>query len=777
MTFGQRQDAQVFKILGISVEGLDPRNGTTPESIIGHSGLKVGDDVTIPGEQIRKAISQLWALRIFADVQVLSERQVESGVYLLIKVKEHPRLDRVELKGEDDVDEDDIMKKVHVVKGQILTPEDVNRMTAKIRALYEEEGHLLATVTPSTHIEDSTKGTSVVLLITIDEGPAVTIDRISVAGNVAFSEDDLLDEMEDTNEKVWWQFWSHPKFDRQKFEADKNRIVKFCRKNGYLDAEILSDSTWYSEDKKKINVRMTIHEGPQYKVRKISWDGNTVYPSEILTERLQFQPGDIYNEDRFEQNLRGNPDQNDVGSLYLDNGYLQFRLDPELQRVGNDSLDITIHVYEHNQFVLRQVDIIGNKKTKENVIRRELYTRPGDNFSRAAVIRSLRQLQQLNYFNPEKLKPEPHIVDDEHVDLSYEVEEKSSDNVNASVGYSGAFGVTGALGFTINNFSIAEPLQGGAGQILNFDWQFGEAARIRTFTIGFTEPWLYDNPTTLGVSIFDTRQVYTTYDIHQTGLSLRVGLGRLKWPDNYFRIDWTFRMLQNNVAGSTLSTQYYNGKYSQFAIVQTITRNSTDSPIFPSTGSIVTLSIEMSGGALPGDVEYHKWITGADFYTPLVSSGRLVLSSLTAMGYIDPFNDHTIIPPTEFFYMGGTGLGYISTTQLRGYEDQSVGPKDFRGFAIGGRVMLKQAFELRLALALSPIPIYILGFAEAGNVYTDFYHANFLDVKRSVGFGARIMIQPIGLIGFDYGYGLDHVYSPDGGPEGWKFHFQFGRGF
>lgn len=774
--FAQRTQPQSLKILGLSVEGLDPRGGATGEAIIGHSGLKIGDEITLPGDQVRKAIQQLWALRIFSDVQIISENQVENGIYLLIKVKEHPRLARVELEGRDDVNEDDIRKKITVVKGQVVTPEDMTLLANNVKHLYEEEGHLLARITPETTIEDSTKGTGLVLTLRIEEGPAVTIDKVMFRGNKAFSEDDLKGELDETKEKTWWHFWSHPKFDRKKFEADKQKLVKFCRKNGYLDAEVVSDSMWYSIDKKKISVLLNIHEGAQYKIRSITWDGNTVYNSDVLTQRLQFRPGDIYNEERLEQNLHGNAEQSDVQSLFLDNGYLQSRLDPDIQRSGEDSLDIIVHVFEHNQFRVRHVNIVGNKKTKENVIRRELFTRPGDFFSRAAVIRSLRQLQQLNYFNPEKLKPEPRLVDDENVDLLYEVEEKSSDNVNASVGYSGAFGVTGALGFTINNFSISDPLQGGGGQILNFDWQFGEGARFRTFSLGFTEPWLYDTPTTLGISLFDTRQVYYA-DLQQTGLSLRIGRGRLKWPDNYFRIDWTYRLQRNNVHDNGGFSYYTPGLHSQHSLTQVISRNSTDSPIFPATGSNVSLLAELSGGILPGDVDYQKWLFNADWYTPLFNTTRVVLFTSTSLGYINGIGDNPNIPFIEYFRMGGTGFGYIQTTSLRGYEDQSVGPLDAQGRAVGGNVMTKHVLELRIALALNPIPIYVLGFAEAGNVFQDFKHTDLLDVRRSFGFGARLLIQPIGLIGFDYGYGADHILSPDGGPEGWKFHFQFGRGF
>lgn len=772
----QNPNAVTYRILGVSVEGNDPRTGAESGAIIANSGLKVGGDITIPGDQARRAIEQLWALHIFSDVQILIERQVENGVYLVIKVQEYPRLARIEVKGTDDVSQDDVLKKVTIVKGQIVTPEEISRFVDGIKRLYEGEGHLLATVKTETVPEDTGKRNQVVLKFDIDEGPSVTIDRVHFSGNVAFSEDDLKGQMDDTKEKTWWQFWSHPRFERKKFEADKERVIKFYRKNGYIDAEIVSDSTWYSTDKKKISILVNVHEGSQYYVRKIVWEGNTVYGAGVLNERLGFSPGVVYDAEKFDQNLKGNQDQTDVASLYLDNGYLKFNLDPQIQRVGKDSLDITIQVYERNQFRVGRVEITGNRKTQDNVIRRELFTRPGDYFSRAKVIRSLRQLSQLNYFNPEKLKPDTRIVDDQTVDLIYEVEEKSSDNINASVGYSGAFGVTGALGFTINNFSISEPLSGGAGQILNFDWQFGEASRFRTFSLGFTEPWLYGRPTTLGVNLYDTRQIYV-YDLEQTGVSVRLGR-RLNWPDNYFRADWTFKFQNNNVYDNGGNPLYELGRSTQFSVQQTISRNSTDSPIFPSDGSNVALSVEVSGGPLlPGNVDYHKWIFSAEWYNSLFGTSRLVLYTSTLLGYLDPFKKDTRIPPVETFYMGGTGIGFLSTTPLRGYEDQMVGPLSPAGIQLGGRVLDKHTAELRLALTLNPIPIYILGFAEGGNVFSDFRHTDFFDLKRSFGFGARLLIQPIGMIGFDYGYGADDVFPKDGKPDGWHFHFQFGRGF
>ncbi|HUL45346.1 MAG TPA: outer membrane protein assembly factor BamA [Bacteroidota bacterium] len=770
----ERSPSETYRILGISVEGNNPKTGTESGAIIANSGLKVGDQITIPGDQTRNALVRLWALKIFSDIQILVDNKVSDGVYLLIRVKEYPRLERVEVHGADDVSKDDVMKKVTVVKGQIITPEDINRILTGIRHLYEDEGHLLAEIKTDTETVDSTG--RLVLKLNIDEGPSVTIDKVHFSGNTAFTEDDLKGQFDDTHEKTWWQFWSHPHFEKKKFQEDKQKLIKFFRKNGFLDAEVVSDSTWYSPDKKHISILVNVHEGAQYKIRQITWEGNTVYPSDVLNQRLQFFPGMVYNEEQFEQNLRGNQDQTDVASLYLDNGYLKFNLDPNIQRVGKDSLDITIHIYERNQFRVGQVEIRGNTKTHDNVIRRELFTRPGDYFSRAAIYRSLRQLSQLNYFNPEKLKPDTRLVDDQTVDLVYEVEEKSSDNVNASVGYSGAFGVTGALGFTINNFSLKAPLEGGAGQILNFDWQFGEASRFRTFSLTFTEPWLYDRPTTLGVSLYDTRQIYIA-DYEQTGVSVRIGK-RLNWPDNYFRIDWSARVQRNDVIDNGGIQLYDLGLSTQVAVTQTISRNSTDSPIFPTTGSNVGLTIELSGGdVLPGDVNYHKWLFSADWYTPMSTSGRLVLALSSSFGYVSGIGSDPKIPFLEYFFMGGTGIGYANTTPLRGYEDRMVGPINSAGTSLGGLAMSKQTAELRLAVTLNPIPIYILGFAEGGNVFPDMLHTDFFDLKRSFGFGARLQIQPIGMIGFDYGYGVDDVFPKDGQPDGWHFHFQFGRGF
>ena len=297
-------------------------------------------------------------------------------------------------------------------------------------------------------------------------------------------------------------------------------IVEYYRSQGYRDAEITLDTLIYYNDNKDLDIVMRVYEGPQYKIRNIIWEGNTVYPDQVLSQRLEFRKGDIYDYQKFQQNLRGNEKQSDVSALYLDNGYLTFNLLPEEIRVAEDSVDLLIRVEERKQFKISRVDILGNTKTKDKVIRRELYTIPGDYFNRALLFRSVQQLANLQYFNVEKLYgPQgigTQIESDSTVAVSFNMEEKSSDYLNASVGYSGSFGFSGSIGVTLTNFSIAEPFSMGGGQVLNFNWQFGVGNVYRTFTIGFTEPWFLDTPTSVGVDFFDTRQQYV-YDLRQSG--------------------------------------------------------------------------------------------------------------------------------------------------------------------------------------------------------------------------------------------------------------------
>lgn len=805
------QTREHFQILGISVEG----NKTTDATIvIANSGLKVNDEIDVPGDETINAIKRLWNLNIFSDVAIEVAKQIDNGVFLVIKVKEFPRLaDKVYLKGNDEIDEDDINAKINFVKGQTLKNQDVFRVKEKLKKLYIDEGFLNSVITPiqysflkadtskkyitvtwvdnnnskntfETEYEyDSDSKTDVLgkmrervlLVYDIEEGEVVKVNEIKFEGNNSFTAGELKSEFDETSEAVWWKFWVSGKLKKEDYKKDKELLDKFYKKNGYRDFEILSDTLIYNENKKRVDIVIKVNEGPQYKIKDIIWEGNTVYSDDALTERLDVYKGEVYDFDKFQKNLYFNEKQTDVSSLYQDNGYLGFNLDLKEEKVANDSLSIIIKVNENNRFKINKVEITGNSKTKDKVIRRELYVIPGDYFSRNNIFRSIQQLANLQYFNVEKLYQEGidyRPTSDSTVNLILKVEEKSSDYLNASIGYSGSYGFSGALGVTLTNFSAAEPFQMGAGQILNFNWQFGVGNYFRTFTLGFTEPWFMDTPTLVGFEVFDTRQKYI-YDLRQSGGSVKVGR-RLTWPDNYFYVQGSFKFQYNDVIDGR---GYYNeGLTRQYTLGVGISRNDIDNPIFPSRGSKVSLNAEVSGGLiLPGDVDYYKVEFTTDWYRRLFNSSRITLYTGIDVGYLDEIVPGTSIQPFEFFFMGGNGL-IIATTPLRGYEDRTVGPINSDGNIIGGRVKAKYTAELRGALALEPIPIYLLLFAEAGNTFKNASDFDFFDLKRSVGIGARLLINPIGLIGFDFGYGFDRK-SVDGKDPEWLFHFQFGKGF
>ena len=812
LSFAQNSKIQ-YQVLGISVQGNKSADANT---IIANSGLKVGDEIEIPGDQTMNAIRQLWALNIFSDIQIIIDKKIEKGVFLLIKVTEYPRIEKYILQGNDEISEKDIDAKVNLVRGQILKPQDLYNIKAKIKALYDDEGLLNSTIDPIRYtfftadtsedeievtwrnikdFSDEFKTTYKIsenpfnfisrvkerelVIFNINEGEKVIVRQIVFHGNKAFDDDDLKGEFDDTKEAVWWMFWRSAKLNKNKFEDDKKLLTTFYRKNGYRDFQVLSDSINYYDNKKSARIVVDVYEGPQYKIRNIVWEGNTVYKDTVLNDRLDFKKGDIYDYEKFEKNLKGPTEkQNDVAALYVDNGYLLSRFTSTEKKVAEDSLDVIIQVTENNQFRIGKVDITGNDKTKDKVIRRELYSIPGDYFSRAALLTSLQQLANTQYFNVEKLYNEGvdyFPSNDSTVNITYKVEEKSSDYLNASVGYSGSFGFSGAIGVTLNNFSIGEPFQLGGGQILNFNWQFGVGNYYRTFTVGFTEPWFMDTPTLVGFEVFDTRQNYI-YDLSQYGGTVRLGR-RLSWPDIYSNVQGFFKYQRFDVKEG--GGYYVPGLRDQYTLGTTISRRNIDNPIFPSEGSSVELDAELSGGAiLPGDVNYYKIQLKSEWYKRLFNTNRIALYTVASLGYLHALDakSKTLINPFDKFAMGGNGL-VIATEPLRGYDDRTIGPKDQFGNVIWGNVMTRYTVELRGALALEPIPIYLLAFAEAGNVFDEINtDTDFFNLKRSVGVGARLLINPIGLIGFDFGYGFDRK-SVDGKDPAWLFHFQFGKGF
>jgi len=764
--YSQDNTPTTYRIVNISVKG---NKVVDKNSILSYSGLKENMEISIPSDETREAIKRLWNLGLFSNIQIYVDKKFGNDAYLVIEVEELPRVAGIEITGNDEFSRDDILQKINVVEQQVISPQKLRDIEYYVTKFYLEEGYSLVEVKVDELVDTHNQA---LIRIKIKEGNKLTVRQIKFEGNKKIPSKELKKVMDNTSEKKWWKFWDGAKFDKIKFEDDKKLIIDYYKEKGFKDAIIENVDLKLSYDKEDIFITIKVDEGTQYRINSVSITGNKIYKTDELLRRLDFMKGDIYNYKKLMQNLYGNETETDISSLYLDNGYLAFNADIEEKTVTNNTLDLIINITENQQYRLGLISFEGNDKTQDKVLRRELYTIPGDYFNRGNVKRSMQQLNALNYFNPEKLSQDISLANDSTVNIKYIVEERSSDQFNASVGYSGSFGLTGLLGLTFNNFDIAKPFSGGAGQQLNFTWQFGEAGNYQTFSIGFQEPWLFNTPTLLGFSIYDTRTRYT-FDVRETGGILNLGR-RFKWPDDYFRGDWAIKYQRTNVIEG--GGYYEVGIRNQFSIRQTLSRSTVFDPMYPISGLKIANSTELSGGPfLPGNTNFLKNIFTTETYTELWKNKKLVLYTNFNFSFIRTIGDDRYVPPTEYFYMGGNGLAY-NTIALRGYDDRTVGPKNQYGGAIGGKVAVKYSGELRYPLSLDPFPIFVLAFAEAGNVWADINKTDPFDLNRSVGFGVRLFLPAVGLIGFDFGYGFDRIKVQNLDPK-WLFHFQFGRGF
>ncbi|MDZ7262000.1 MAG: outer membrane protein assembly factor BamA [candidate division KSB1 bacterium] len=746
------QDTGV-KILGLSVEG----NQVADASVIRfNSGLSEGKEIT--AEDLQNAIKQLWSLKIFSDIQILLDREVSEGVYLTIKVTEYPRLEKIELEGNKKLKKKDIDEKLDFYKGQVISPWEISKAKKELKKLYAEKGYLLAEIETETYTSTEAEG-RVILRFKIREGNKVQVKKIRFHGNEYFSDGKLRKQMKKTKEDRWWR---GADFDQQKYQEDLNKVLEFYRNEGFRDAEILGDSLYYDSEKKDMFIDITVREGEKYQFGKITWEGNKLFEERVLQATLGFAEGDDYNYKKLQEAVGER-----LGGLYFDRGYIYATITPREKPVGDNRVDIHFLINEGEPAKVNKIHIAGNTKTKEKVIRRELRISPGDTFSREALQRSQREVWVLNYFSDVKVDWWP--VEQDKIDLKFTVEEKSTDTANMSAGWSERDKVIGSIGVSMNNLF-------GNGQRLSFDWNF--ARSYRSFQISFTEPWLLDTPTLAGFSFYDLKRekYYQPFKERSRGGTFRIGR-RLSWPDNYFRGDWIYRLDRTEYSDfeDWYREQYPYGIVSQkwpltvSSFTQIISRNSLDRPEFPTQGSEFSLSTEVAGTILGGNAAYHKHILETNWFIPIF--WKFVLYTHAQAGLISGFSKSSIIPPQEYFFMGGDGM--TRSTPLRGYEDPWAG-----AWAVerGGKTMLKYTTELRFQIIPNPTTFGLV-FAEAGNTWYDFDNTNPYSLRRSVGIGARIFMPMIGIIGFDYAYGFDSdpVSGRKGG--GWKPHFVFGRGF
>jgi outer membrane protein insertion porin family len=777
-----------YTVTSISFSGLE---SISEKELIASLPIKIKDRIALPGTELSNAMQYLWQLQLFSDIRVEKTDLGQQNIALKFTVKELPVLDKVTFEGNVKFKSDELLEKISLGTGKKINEQDLLTAANKLEKFYASKGYLSAGAefklneSGKNHVNASFK---------ISEGPKVSIEKITFHGNSAFSQKKLRGVFKETNQNSWWRkIFGAPKLEQEKLSEDKNLLAEFYRNNGYRDMRVVRDSISYTADKKGLFLDVYLEEGRQYHIRNITWSGNTkdFATTDILNTNFRIKKGDVYNARLIQERLNFSQDNTDISSIYLDRGYLSFRTKLDEQVVKPDSVDLAISLREGEQFQLNTVNIKGNNKTKDHVIRRELYTVPGDMFSRSKVVRSIRELNMLSYFEPDQISPDVQPNPENNtVDITYNVAEKQTDTFNASVGYGGT-GFTGALGVTFNNFSLQNifnpdaytPIPHGDGQKLGVQWQFG-TSNYNTLSLSFTEPWAFGGPTAVGFSAFKTHSAYDYTDdsidnptvIDQYGTTLSIGR-RLKWPDDYTSINWKLKYLNSKggflsfIQGPTNAPETAD----EYSITQTISRNSIDSPIYPRHGSKNTFTAELAGGPLPGSVDFYKFNGSSSWYFPI--SKKLVWNISTQHGYLATFSDSDYIPYTEYFYMGGSGMSNLPTVPLRGYDDRSLGsPLEAGSSLYAGKIYSKFTSEVRYPITMSQsVSIFALAFVEAGNLWQNAKDVDFSDLKKSAGVGLRLYLPIIGQIGLDYGYGFDAVKSvPEKTKQGWNFLFSFG---
>ncbi|MGQ0827821.1 MAG: outer membrane protein assembly factor BamA [Bacteroidota bacterium] len=814
-----------YEIGGVTVTGGDHLDKGV---LILLSGLGLGDKVQVPGDKFSTAIENLWKQGLFEDIKITVTKVQGKLIFVNIDVLERPRLSKFSLRGMTKSEADDIREKINLIKGKVVTDALIASTRSLIKDFFINKAYLDVKIDIKKE-KDEKLVNGVILHIVVTKGNKIRIKNINIAGNNSIKTWKLRRTFKETKRRRWWNPFNQGKLDEDNYGKDKKALIAKYNEKGFRDAKILKD-TLYRVGKKRMNIDIAISEGHKYYFRNINWIGNSKYSTKVLNEVLSIKKGDVYDQAQLDMRLNMNPNGNDISSLYMDDGYLFFNVTPVEIMVTSDSIDLEMRIYEGRQATINKVTIVGNVKTNDRVILREIRTKPGQLFRRSDVIRTQRELSQLGYFDPEKMNvtPTPNPATGT-VDIEYTVEEKPSDQIELSGGYGGGR-IVGTLGVSFNNFSgknffkkdAWRPLPSGDGQRLSVRAQ-SNGAFFQSYNISFTEPWLGGKkPNSFSVTAYYSVQTNGekkkitngegTKVINPNRQSLdifgtSVGLGkRLKWPDDYFtlyqELDYQYYTLNNFSSIFSFSKGYSNNIYYKASIQ----RNSVDKPIFETRGSNIALTgqwtppyslfnnVDYTSPTLTDQqrfkfVEYQKYKFTATFFTPITNkrgpegkeARNLVLRTSVGFGFLTYYNSKVGQSPFERFYLGGSGLtGFAldgrEIIALRGYDDQSVTPRSKAGNTIGGSYITKYSAELRFPVTLNPqATIYILGFAEAGNTWAQGKDFNPFDVYRSTGVGIRVFLPMFGLLGFDYGWRLDELKGPGGSlMQKGQFHFTIG---
>lgn len=773
---------QTYEIGGIEVQGAEY---TDANGIIAITGLSLGQTIRIPSDQIGKAIRNLWKQGLFVDVAIDIEKKMGDIVFLEIKVQEYPRFAQHGYKGIPKGQHDDANAVVHryLQKGRAATPAMKYAAINALKELYIEKGFLDVEIEVDEN-EDAILKNSVRWVFNVKKGKRVRIANINFYGTNASPKGKLYRSMKETKRNNLWALFKPSKFIKKAYETDKDNLIAYYNSIGHRDAIITKDSVYFVQKKhrKVLQIDIHINEGNTYHFGKIDFKGNTIYSDKVLHQIIGIEQGAIYDKSLFTTRLEFDKNGRDLKTLYMDNGYLFFRANPVEKGIRGDSIDYEVRIVEGPIAKIGTVTIRGNTRTSEHVIRRELRTLPGNNFSRSDLIRSQRELAALNYFNPETMQINtPVNVERGTVDIEYVLEEKTSDQIELSAGWGGTT-VFGTAGVKLTNFSLRklfqpklwDPLPAGDGQTLSFRIQTNGPA-YQSYNISFTEPWLGGKkPNSLTFSAYYsnftngyTEESSSLRRLQVTGATIGWGT-RLKFPDDFF----VYQASLNYKKMDLLRWQDLNipsGTYHNLSFNQTISRNSLDNPIFPTRGSNIALSLSLTlpYSLLSGDnnsvdptlgdqlVEYHKWDFTTEWYGKLAKN--FVIKLGVKMGFLGYYNPNKGLTAFDRYELGGNGLSNPQTVQgrdvisLRGYE---VGDLS----ANGNGAAIYNKFSLEFRYLISPNPsatIWALAFLEAGDVWSDAKTYNPFQMRRSAGIGFRVFLPMFGTLGVDYGIGFD----------------------
>ena len=792
-----------LEVASIRVEGIE--NEATKSFIAQTSGIEVGQHVTVPVDPVfGEAIRAIFRLGNYDDVKVYEGKRNGDKVDLVIQVKEVPRLGEYTFTGVRKSHRKELKEKAPLLARMPVKLSEIERTEQVIKDFYRDKGQPMATVeVKQVEHPDNT----VDVEFAVNRGPKVEVELIEITGNENVSARKIRKKMS-TKQDTWWRFWKKAKFDRTKYAEDHDKVIAFLNENGYYDAQIAQDTVYLdpgNTDGGKgdpgMIVKMNIHEGPQYHIRRVEWEGNTLYPDDFLTASLGLQKGDIYNSKKLEENLYANKRSSDVSSLYMNRGYMTFRVQPTVRVVEGDSLDLSFDLSEGDIFEFGNVEIAGNDKTKDHVVRRELYTIPGQTFSRDAIQESIRRLMQLNYFSQESLGQGPSVDVDEarkKVDLTYNLEETGSDQLQLS-GTWGQFGLVLSLGFEFNNFSAQnffkkgawKPLPSGDGQRLSLGIQTN-GRFYQNYSIGYTEPWFRGKPTPVGFSVSYSRIGQNPFIRSIVDASLSTVSGRvfyekrLKWPDDKFSYlsGVQYQYTDNNGLYSSLPS----GVSQEVTLQQVLSRNSTDHPLFPTQGSTMRFSIDIAP-PVGGFIQYHKWRFQNNWHIPIIP--KVSLSFGADFGYVgsitgdDVFFQRFVVGGSPFDTQGTFNRFFFATdiVYMRGYPAGALGPRR-NDEPVGGRILNKYSSELRwMAIQSEQLQAAPYVFMDGANAWNDFNSYNPAELFRSAGFGMRFFLPILGMLELAYGYNFDEFAptalsrSDHTGERQWLFQFTIGQGF